>query len=146
SDRSTPMMAASTADRKALATGVRMSSFFGKVLRCVEWFEDQLGGVLLLLASILVFVQIVLRACNLSLSGLYEIAAFCALWSVFLTAGVGIQQNIHVRVDVLLMMCPPKVAHTLNIISGLFVCLVSGTLLYSGYLLVAESLMFGDST
>ena len=123
-----------------------MKTVFAKALKGVEWIEDQLGGVLLLVAAVLVFVQIVLRACNLSLSGLYEIAAFCALWSVFLTAGVGIQRNIHVRVDVVLMICPPRLAHTLNLISSLLVCSICAVLLYSGYLLVEESLMFGDTT
>jgi len=123
-----------------------MKTLFRKILKIVEWLEDQLGGVLLLIASMLVFAQIVLRALHLSLSGLYEIAAFCALWSVFLTAGVGIQRNIHVRVDVLLMICPPRVAYALNLISGLLLCLVSAALFYSGWLLVDESLLFGDTT
>ncbi len=119
---------------------------FRKVLGTVEWIEDQVGGLLLLVASLLVFIQIVLRLMDLSLSGLYEIASFCAIWSVFLTAGVGIQRNIHVRVDVLAMISPPKVAFLMNVTSDLLVIIVTAALCYSGYLLIDESLTFGDST
>ncbi|MBV7484620.1 TRAP transporter small permease [Bordetella sp. BOR01] len=123
-----------------------MASLLGRALTVVEWIEDLSGGVLLFIAATLVFVQIVLRILGLSFSGLYEIAAFCAVWSVFLTAGVGIQRNVHVRVDVLLMVCPPPIAYVLRLLSALLMVGMSGMLCYSGYLLIAESLTFGDRT
>lgn len=123
-----------------------MARVLGRTIAAAEWVEDLSGGVLLFIAATLVFVQIVLRALGLSFSGLYEIAAFCAVWSVFLTAGVGIQRNIHVRVDVLLMMCPPPIAYALRLLSALLMVGMSAVLCYSGYLLIDESLTFGDRT
>lgn len=119
---------------------------FARVFAGIIWIEDQLGGLLLLVASILVFTQIVIRFFGINLSGLYEIATFCALWSVFFTAGVGIQRNIHVRVDVIVMACPPRPAFVLKLASDLVVIIVTAVLCYSGYLLVEESLLFGDTT
>jgi len=117
-----------------------------RLLRSIETVAEQFGGLLLLVATVLVTMQIVLRLFGIGVSGLYDIATFCALWSVFLTAGVGIQRNIHVRVDVIVMMCSPGVAFLLNTISSIAVVIMTAILCYSGYVLVDESLLFGDST
>ncbi len=116
------------------------------LLRITTFIEDQLGGLFLLFAAGLVFLQILVRAAGYSVGGLYEVAAFCAIWSIFLTAGVGIQRNIHVRVDILLLICPPAIAKTLRITSALAMIVMAGGLLFSGVLLVDESLTFGDRT
>lgn len=123
-----------------------MQNICQRSLGAIESVAEKLGGLLLLIAATLVTLQIVLRILGIGISGLYDIATFCALWSVFLTAGVGIQRNIHVRVDVIVMMCPPRVAYMLNVISGITVIILITLLCYSGFLLVNESLMFGDST
>jgi|SRR5690625_2239529 len=116
------------------------------LLRFIEHMAEKLGGILLFIAALLVTLQIVLRGFGIGISGLYDIATFCALWSVFLTAGVGIQRNIHVRVDIILMVCPPNLAYSLNILSGLITIFISAALIYSGVLLVNESFLFGDTT
>ncbi|WP_459615816.1 TRAP transporter small permease [Bordetella sp. 2513F-2] len=123
-----------------------MSRILHRAVAVTEWIEDMSGGFLLLASAGLVFLQIVLRMLGLSFSGLYEVAAFCVIWSVFLTAGVGIQRNIHVRVDVLLMVCPPVAAYVLRLAGGLLIVAACAMLCYSGYLLVEESITFGDRT
>lgn len=121
-------------------------SFCHSLLKGAGWVEEQLGGLLLLAAVILVFIQIIIRAFGASLSGLYELATFLVVWAIFMTAGIGIQRNIHVRVDILPLICPPKLALTLQILSTLATAFISLVLCYSGYMLVEESLLFGDRT
>jgi TRAP-type C4-dicarboxylate transport system permease small subunit len=123
-----------------------VSNFWRGLLRWIGWAEEQLGGLLLLAAVILVFAQIIIRAFGGSLSGLYELATFLVVWSIFLTAGIGIQRNVHVRVDIFLLVCPPRQAYILQIISNISVSFMAGMLCYSGYMLVKESLLFGDHT
>jgi C4-dicarboxylate transporter, DctQ subunit len=116
-------------------------------LRALEFIEELLGGVLLIAAVSLVVLQIVLRTVfNFGVSGLYETATFCMIWSVFFTAGVGIRRNVHVRVDILLRLVPAGIALGLEIAICLLMMGVSVALAASGWLLVEESLIFGDST
>ena len=117
---------------------------FSSVLSAIE---EQLGGILLFISVLLIVFQILLRAVlNYGLSGIYEIATFCVIWSVVLTAGLGIRRNLHVRVDVLMHMLPAKAAFCLEIVICVTLCLIGAALAYSGWLLVAESLHFGDAT
>lgn len=116
-------------------------------LRALEFIEELLGGVLLIAAVSLVVLQIVLRTVfSFGVSGLYETATFCMIWSVFFTAGVGIRRNVHVRVDILLRLVPAGMARALEVAICLLMMGVSLALAASGGLLVEESLIFGDST
>ncbi|MBV6272792.1 TRAP transporter small permease [Alcaligenaceae bacterium CGII-47] len=123
-----------------------MTTSFHRAMNAIEWLEVELGGLLLMCAAILVTGQIVARNFGISISGIYEIATFCTIWSVFLTAGPGIKRNIHVRVDVLLRILPRPIAFVLDILGMLLVIMLAAVLTYSGILLVDESLAFGDST
>ncbi|TCT01710.1 TRAP transporter small permease [Aquabacter spiritensis] len=117
------------------------------LLKLWDRMEEQVGGLFLLAAVLLVFAQIVLRAgFGIGISGIYELAAFCSTFSVFLTASLGVKRNTHIRVDLLSNIVPRKAAFALELfvqvlMLGVFLCL-----LYSGYLLVEESLLLGDHT
>jgi C4-dicarboxylate transporter, DctQ subunit len=116
-------------------------------LRVLAFIEEQLGGLLLIIAVALVVFQILLRTVfGFGLSGLYEIATFCVIWSVFLTAGVGIDRNVHVRVDILLRLVPAGIAFALEVAICLLMLGIAVALAATGWLLVEESLAFGDST
>ena len=113
----------------------------------LAFFEDQIGGILLAISVFLITAQIILRSVfGYGISGIYEIATFCVVWSVFLTAGLGIKRNVHVRVDVVMRMMPAKVAFMMEMIVCAILGIIGVALIYSGWLLVEESLVFRDST
>lgn len=119
----------------------------GRILRAVDVIEDNCGGIFITVAVFLITLQILLRVIfGSGISGLTEIATFCAIWSVFFVAGVGIKRNAHVRVDILVRIVPPKVALIIECIIAILTILVSLAFLVSGWLLVEESIAFGDST
>ena len=112
-----------------------------------DLFEEQAGGLFLLLAVLLVFGQIVARTVfAFGVSGLYELASYCVIYSVFLTSSVAIKNNIHIRIDILANVVEPGHAFWLELLAMLIVAFVSGALCWSGVLLVQESLMLGDRT
>jgi len=117
------------------------------VLGLWDRVEEQVGGLFLLVAVLLVFAQIVLRAgFGIGVSGIYEMAAFCSTFSVFLTASLGVKRNIHIRVDLISNLVARPVALALEMLVQALMLAVSLGLLYSGYLLIQESLMLGDSS
>lgn len=117
------------------------------LLKLWDRMEEQVGGLFLLAAVLLVFGQIVLRAVfGIGISGIYELAAFCSTFSVFLTASLGVRRNTHIRVDLVSNLVPRKVAYALEVLVQILMLAVALCLSYSGYLLVEESLMLGDHT
>lgn len=112
-----------------------------------DLFEEQAGGIFLLLAVLLVFGQIVARSVfDFGVSGLYELATYCAIYSVFLTSSVAIKNNIHIRIDLLANVVSQRRAFWLEIVAMFIVAVVSGALCWSGVLLVKESHMLGETT
>jgi C4-dicarboxylate transporter, DctQ subunit len=112
-----------------------------------DLFEEQAGGLFLLLAVLLVFGQIVARTLfSVGISGLYELATYCAIYSVFLTSSIAIKNNIHIRIDLLANIVKPRHAFWLELLTMLLIAVVSAALCWSGVLLVQESLMLGDRT
>ena len=115
------------------------------ILKFWDSFEEQAGGLFLLLAVLLVFVQIVLRAgFGIGLSGIFEFAAFCSTFSVFLTASLGVKRNTHIRVDLISNIVPRRIAFAIEIVVQMLMLVVSLTLLYAGYLLIEESILLGE--
>lgn len=110
-------------------------------------FEEQAGGVFLLLSVFLVFGQIVARTVfGFGVSGLYELATYCAIYSVFLTSSLAIKNNLHIRIDLLANVLSPRHAFWLEVVALLLMAIVSAALCWSGVLLVKESHMLGDRT
>lgn len=117
------------------------------MLKFWDVFEEMAGGLLLLGAVLLVFGQIVARTVfGFGVSGLYELATYCAVCSVFLTSSIAIKNNLHIRIDILANVVPPRVAFALEILVLLVMGLVSAALCWSGVVLVEESLMLNEWT
>ena len=110
-------------------------------------FEGVLAGILLVIAVFLILSEIVLRTVfSYSLIGISGIASLLVIWSVFFGASYGIMRNLHVRVDLLQYALPEKIGAALDIVVTLICLCVSALLGYSGFLLIQESLMLGETT
>ena len=115
--------------------------------RLWDLFEEQVGGLFLLLSVVLVFGQIVARSVfGLGISGLYELATYFALCSVFLTSSIAIKNNVHIRIDILANIVSSRRAFWLEILVLALMAAVSAALCGSGVLLVKESWILGERT
>lgn len=119
----------------------------GRFASLLSMIEEQGGGILLFVSTILIVAQILMRAVfGFAISGIYELATFCMIWSVILTVGLGIRNNVHVRVDILMRIVPPKTARVMEYVVCIVLLWIGAALVYSGVFLVQESLRFGDAT
>ena len=96
-----------------------------KIVRVWDKTEEILIFFLIGLASYLTFQEVVLRYFfNTGWSGSYEITIFALIWCTFFGASLGIKQNIHIGVDVLVLKFNPKIQRVLIsvaiVLSGLF--------------------------
>ena len=109
--------------------------------------ESAIGGLFLTLAVCIVVMEIVGRNLfSYSMIGADEIASFAVIWSVFFTASIGVKKNIHVRIDVLLMVLPATAARVVDALGTVMALVFTTYLTYSGWALLQESIMLGEMT
>ena len=107
--------------------------------------EARAAGIFLAVSVFLVTAQLFMRlVLKMGIGGIYELAIFCAVWSIFLCAGTGIRHGTHVRVDLLLHIASPRVAWVMELIIAMVVTVVSAALMITGWMLMQESWYFGE--
>jgi C4-dicarboxylate transporter DctQ subunit len=97
-----------------------------KIIRIWDKTEEILVVVLIGLASYLTFQEVILRyVFNTGWSGSYEITVMALIWCTFIGASLGVKENIHIGVDVLVVKFGPKTQRILIIVS-IALCLLFG--------------------
>lgn len=99
-----------------------------KLIKIWDKTEQALVVFLLGLASYLTFQEVVLRyVFNTGWSGSYEITIMALIWCTFIGASLGVKENIHIGVDVLVKKFDPKTQRILVLIS-IAVCILFGVI------------------
>lgn len=89
-----------------------------KIIKVWDKTEQALIVFLIGIASYLTFQEVILRyVFNTGWSGSYEITTMALIWCTFIGASLGIKENIHIGVDVLVMKFAPKTQRILIVIS-----------------------------
>jgi C4-dicarboxylate transporter, DctQ subunit len=98
----------------------------GNLIKFWDKSEQFLVVILLGLASYLTFQEVVLRYIfNTGWSGSYEITIMSLIWCTFIGVSLGVKENIHIGVDVLVVKFGPKTQRVIVIIS-ILLCLLFG--------------------
>lgn len=99
-----------------------------KIIKVWDKTEQALVVFLIGLASYLTFQEVILRyVFNTGWSGSYEITIMALIWCTFIGASLGIKENIHIGVDVLVLKFPPKTQKVLVVIS-IVLCILFGVI------------------
>jgi len=97
-----------------------------KIIRIWDKTEEILVVTLLGIAAYLTFQEVILRyVFNTGWSGSYEITVMALIWCTFIGASLGIKENIHIGVDVLVVKFGPKTQRILITVS-IALCLLFG--------------------
>jgi C4-dicarboxylate transporter DctQ subunit len=97
-----------------------------KVIRVWDKTEEVLIVILIGLASYLTFQEVILRyVFNTGWSGSYEITVMSLIWCTFIGASLGVKENIHIGVDVLVVKFGPKTQRIIITVS-IALCLLFG--------------------
>ena len=98
--------------------GATQEYIMQKIIRIWDKTEQIIIFILIGIASYLTFQEVVLRyVFNTSWKGSYEITTMALIWCTFFGASLGIKENIHIGVDVLVNKFDPKTRRILIIIS-----------------------------
>ena len=97
-----------------------------KIIRIWGRAEEIMVVALLGLASYLTFQEVVLRYIfNTGWGGSYEITTMSLIWCTFIGVSLGIRENIHIGVDLLVKKFPPKTQKIFLILS-ILLCILFG--------------------
>jgi len=99
-------------------------------------FEEVIAGFGLLVMSSMVFAQVVMRyAFKTPMSWSDEIAVYCMLWSVYLSASWAVRERAHIRVLNLIQLFPKPLSTWLMYLSDFIWFAVSVFITWQGVLL-----------
>ncbi len=80
-------------------------------------FEEYLPAVLMLVTSMMIFIQVVIRyVFSGSIIWAEEFARYGIVWFVFLGSSLAVRENAHASVDVLVGLLPPKAKKIMEIV------------------------------
>jgi C4-dicarboxylate transporter DctQ subunit len=97
-----------------------------KIIKVWDKTEQALVVFLIGLASYLTFQEVVLRyVFNTGWGGSYEITTMALIWCTFIGVSLGIKENIHIGVDVVVLKFGPKTRRILILIS-IVLCFLFG--------------------
>jgi len=104
-----------------------------------DHFEECVAGFGLVVMSLLVFAQVVMRyAFHAPMSWSDEIAVYCMLWSVYLSASWAVRERAHIRVMNLINVFPKKIALWLTYFSDFVWFIFAVFIFWQGILLDAS--------
>ena len=111
--------------------------------RVLSWLEDAFIASLLLSASVIIFVNVVLRyVFNTGIVWAEEFVRYEIVWLVFIGGSVAARKGIHIGVEAVLHVLPAAAARTLKVVVGLICIAFCAALVWYGVELVAQTQMF----
>lgn len=119
-------------------------------MKIIRWFDRHVEELLLVIFSSVmvsvIFMQVVARRLDSSLSWSEELARFCFIWLVYIGISYGVKKQKHIKVDVLLTIVNQKWKFILNVISSLLFMIFAVFVIYYGFDIATKLLSFGQKS
>lgn len=118
-----------------------------KIIRWLDRYIEEL--FLVFFSSIMVaviFLQVVMRQFDNSLSWSEELARYCFIWLVYLGISYGVKKQRHIKVDVMLLLLKDKGKIILSIIANLLFLVFALVIIRYGYDIATQLLGFGQKS
>ncbi|MGN8644919.1 TRAP transporter small permease [Gracilibacillus sp. HCP3S3_G5_1] len=113
----------------------------------INHIEESFAVVSMIIASILIFVQVILRYLfNFSLIWSEEAARFLIIWLVLIGSSIAVREKGHATVDALVAFLPPAGKKFFSIfanLAGIIFCLI---LIWAGSKMVSSVVELGNVT
>lgn len=119
-------------------------------MKIIRWFDRHIEELLLTIFTAImvavIFVQVVMRQLDNSLSWSEELARYCFIWLVYIGISYGVKKQRHIKVDVLLVILTQKWKVILNILSTVLFIVFAIFVVYYGYDIATKLLAFGQKS
>ncbi|HSJ36579.1 MAG TPA: TRAP transporter small permease [Planococcus sp. (in: firmicutes)] len=119
-------------------------------MKILHWLDRHIEEVLLVLFSAVmvavIFLQVVMRQFDSSLSWSEELARYSFIWLVYIGISYGVKKDRHIKVDVLLLVLKNKGKIILTIIANLLFMAFAIFVIRYGFDIAMQLLNFGQKS
>lgn len=119
-------------------------------MKILKWLDRHIEEVLLILFStimvVVIFLQVVMRQFDNSLSWSEELARYSFIWLVYIGISYGVKKDRHIKVDVALLLLKEKGKIILTIIANLLFIVFAIFVIRYGYDIANQLLNFGQKS
>lgn len=119
-------------------------------MKILRWLDRHIEETLLIIFSTImvavIFLQVVMRQFDNSLSWSEELARYSFIWLVYIGISYGVKKDRHIKVDVVLLLLKDKGKIILSIISNLLVLFFALFVIRYGYDIASQLLGFGQKS
>jgi TRAP-type C4-dicarboxylate transport system permease small subunit len=119
-------------------------------MKIIRWLDRHIEEALLVLFSIImvsvIFLQVVMRMLDSSLSWSEELARYCFIWLVYIGISYGVKKQRHIKVDVVLLLLKEKGKIILTIIANLLFLVFAFFVIRYGFDIASQLLAFGQKS
>ncbi|MES9873978.1 MAG: TRAP transporter small permease [Candidatus Sedimenticola sp. 6PFRAG7] len=125
-----------------MALLMKLTGVVEKVSRWMAW----VGGVMILLSSLIIFVDVILRKLfNFSIGGADELSGYALGISVTWALSFALVHRANVRIDALYHLFPKRVGALLDILSLLFLGAFVAVVARFAFTTLSETISFGST-
>lgn len=122
-----------------------MKSSFNLLMRALTWFEDALCALALGSVSLIIFGQVISRFFfNYTPEWSEELSRYLIVWTIFIGTAIGVRNNIHIGVDALLRLMPPRFKLAMEVGLNVIGIVVSALLIWLSYQFIEQTIEFGQ--
>lgn len=118
-----------------------------KLDKFVSYLEEYFAVTSLLIASLIVFIQVILRYMfNISLVWSEEVARYVIIWFILVGSSIAVREKAHATVDAVVTFLPPFGKRLFSILANLTGIIFCVILIWSGSLTVSTVIEYGNVT
>ncbi|MFD1173412.1 TRAP transporter small permease [Oceanobacillus picturae] len=118
-----------------------------KINKLLNNLEEYVAVLSLLIASLLVFLQVVLRyGFNISLVWSEEVSRYIIIWFILVGSSIAVREKAHATVDAVVAFLPTIPKKICSILANLIGVTFSVVLIWSGSITVSNVIEFGNVT
>lgn len=119
-------------------------------MKIIRWLDEHIEKVFLVFFSVImvtvIFLQVIMRQLDHSLSWSEELARYCFIWLIYIGISLGVKEQKHVKIDAVLVFLNKKGQTVLQFIANLFFMAFAVYVLIFGYELANQLLQFGQKS
>ncbi|MFZ3591302.1 TRAP transporter small permease [Bacillus sp. DJP31] len=119
-------------------------------MKIIRWLDRHVEEALLVLFSSVmvsvIFVQVIMRLLDSSLSWSEELARYCFIWMVYIGISYGVKKQRHIKVDVVLLLLKEKGQNILTIVSNVLFIIFALFVIRYGFDISLKLLSFGQTS
>ncbi|WP_419893305.1 TRAP transporter small permease [Oceanobacillus kimchii] len=118
-----------------------------KLNKLLNNLEEYSAVLSLLIASLLVFLQVVLRyVFNISLVWSEEVSRYIIIWFVLIGSSIAVREKAHATVDAVVTYLPSILKRVCSVLASFIGMTFSVILIWSGSVTVSNVIEFGNVT